>query len=77
MVHHIEWVQQDLLNYSQETFYGEEKVNRGHVTIYIGNGQYVAAHGRQGEYARNPAKQISVYEDKPSKYMYVYRFITK
>ena len=49
----------------------------GHVTIYIGNGIYVAAHGREGIFANNPAAQISVYNDSPSKYTYVYRFVTK
>ncbi len=49
----------------------------GHVTIYIGNGIYVAAHGCKGIYAKNPASQISVYNDKPSVYTYVYRFVTK
>ena len=47
----------------------------GHVTLYIGNGKYAAAHGRYGIYANNPAAQISVYNDSPSKYTYVYRFI--
>ncbi len=49
----------------------------GHVTIYIGNGIYVAAHGREGKLANNPAAQISVYNDSPSDYTYVYRFVTK
>ncbi len=49
----------------------------GHVIIYIGNGVYVAAHGCKGVYAKNPAAQISVYNDNPSKYTYVYRFVTK
>lgn len=44
----------------------------GHVTIYIGNGVYVAAHTNKVA----TEKQISVYNDSPSKYMYVYRFIT-
>lgn len=44
----------------------------GHVTIYIGNGVYVAAHTDKVA----TEKQISVYNDSPSKYMYVYRFIT-
>lgn len=44
----------------------------GHVTIYIGNGVYVAAHTNK----LATEKQISVYNDSPSKYMYVYRFIT-
>lgn len=47
----------------------------GHVTIYIGNGKYVAAHGQNGYYATHPNEQISVYTDSPSKYIYVYRFI--
>lgn len=45
----------------------------GHVTIYIGDGQYVAAHGREGITGPN---QISVYVDNPSNYTYVYRFVT-
>lgn len=45
----------------------------GHVTLYIGNGLYVAAHTH---YPSNPSKDITVYEDSPSKYTYVYRFIT-
>lgn len=44
----------------------------GHVTIYIGNGVYVAAHTDKVA----TEKQISVYNDSPSKYTYVYRFIT-
>ena len=48
----------------------------GHVTLYIGNGKYAAAHGCQGTLANNPAAQITVYNDSPSKYTYVYRFIT-
>lgn len=48
----------------------------GHVTLYIGNGIYVAAHGCQGALASNPAAQISVYSDTPATYTYVYRFIT-
>lgn len=47
----------------------------GHVTIYIGNGKYVAAHGQNGYYATHPNEQISVYTDSPSKYTYVYRFV--
>lgn len=47
----------------------------GHVTLYIGNGIYAAAHSDSGKYASNPAAQISVYNDSPSKYTYVYRFI--
>lgn len=46
-----------------------------HVTIYIGNGKYVAAHGQNGYYATHPNEQISVYTDSPSKYVYVYRFV--
>lgn len=43
----------------------------GHVTLYIGNGNYVAAHS-----AKKPKpEQIDVYQDNPSKYMRVYRFI--
>ena len=42
-----------------------------HVTIYLGNGNYVAA--RSAKLPR--ARQIEVYQDNPSKYMYVYRFI--
>lgn len=56
---------------------GDVLWRKGHVTIYIGNGVYVAAHGCQGKLASNPAAQISVYNDSPSKYTYVYRFITK
>ena len=44
----------------------------GHVTIYIGNGVYVAAYTDKVA----TEKQISVYNDSPSKYTYVYRFIT-
>lgn len=47
------------------------RAGKGHVTIYIGNGNYVAAHG--ASFPR--ASQISVYQDTPSKYMSVYRFI--
>lgn len=47
----------------------------GHVTLYIGNGKYVAAHGDEGWYANNPAEQITVYNDNPSEYTYVYRFV--
>ena len=47
----------------------------GHVTLYIGDGLYVAAHGSEGKYASNPAAQISVYNDSPSSYTYVYRFV--
>lgn len=50
----------------------------GHVTIYIGNGKYVAAHGEHGPnniYAKHPERQIEVYTDYPSKYTYVYRFV--
>lgn len=54
---------------------GDVLWRQGHVTIYIGNGKYVAAHGRDGSYARNPASQISVYNDSPAKYTYVYRFV--
>lgn len=43
-----------------------------HVTLYIGNGVYVAAHGKS--FPIND--QISVYSDNPAKYTYVYRFIT-
>lgn len=46
---------------------GEE----GHVVIYIGNGNYVAAHTDQVPIA----DQITVYQDNPSEYMKVYRFI--
>lgn len=43
----------------------------GHVTIYIGNGNYVAAHS-----AKKPKEdQITVYQDNPAKYTRVYRFI--
>ena len=56
---------------------GDVLWRRGHVIIYIGNGVYVAAHGCEGKYASNPAIQISVYNDSPSKYTYVYIFITK
>lgn len=45
----------------------------GHVTIYIGNGNYVAA--RSAKLPRS--RQIEVYQDTPSKYMYVYRFVGK
>ncbi len=49
------------------------KGKEGHVTIYIGNGNYVAAHS-----AKKPkASQITVYQDNPSNYMYVYRFVGK
>lgn len=44
----------------------------GHVTMYIGDGQYVAAHGS----SFSKPNQISVYTDNPSNYTYVYRFIT-
>lgn len=44
----------------------------GHVTLYIGNGIYAAAHGKS--FPIND--QISVYSDNPVKYTYVYRFIT-
>lgn len=45
--------------------------DQGHVTLYIGNGNYVAAHS-----AKKPkADQITVYQDNPSNYMRVYRFI--
>lgn len=44
----------------------------GHVTLYIGNGIYAAAHGKS--FPIND--QISVYSDNPAKYTYVYRFIT-
>lgn len=47
------------------------KGKEGHVTIYVGNGNYVAA--RSAKLPR--ARQIEVYQDNPSKYMYVYRFI--
>ena len=44
----------------------------GHVTLYIGNGLYAAAHS-----ANKPeADQISVYNDNPANYTYVYRFVT-
>ena len=44
---------------------------QGHVTIYIGNGNYVAAHS-----AKKPKEdQITVYQDNPAKYTRVYRFI--
>ena len=45
----------------------------GHVTLYLGNGQYAAAHGQN----YSEADQITVYQDSPSNYTYVYRFITK
>lgn len=45
----------------------------GHVIIYIGNGKYVAAHGKNGKALKD---QITVYTDNPHKYTYVYRFIT-
>lgn len=51
-----------------------ENGRSGHVTIYIGDGQYVAAHGRINIPGPN---QISVYRDNPSNYKYVYRFITE
>lgn len=45
--------------------------DKGHVTIYIGNGNYVAAHS-----AKKPQEdQITVYQDNPAKYTRVYRFI--
>lgn len=47
------------------------KGSEGHVTIYIGNGNYVAAH--TDKYPQ--ASQISVYQDNPSSYTNVYRFI--
>lgn len=50
------------------------KGSEGHVTIYLGNGNYVAARGVKG---KTKAQQISVYQDSPSKYTYVYRFIGK
>lgn len=49
------------------------KGREGHVTIYLGNGNYVAA--RSAKLPR--ARQIEVYQDNPSGYMYVYRFIGK
>lgn len=55
---------------------GDVLWRKGHVTIYIGNGIYVAAHGNSGKYKSNPAAQISVYNDSPSRYTYVYRFIS-
>lgn len=45
--------------------------DKGHVTLYIGNGNYVAAHTDE----KPQADQISVYQDNPSNYMNVYRFI--
>ena len=48
----------------------------GHVTLYLGNGVYVAAHGEQGHYATHPEDQISIKNENPNKYTYVYRFIT-
>ena len=47
------------------------KGTKGHVTIYLGDGNYVAAH--TDKYAQ--ADQISVYQDSPSNYTNVYRFI--
>ncbi len=45
--------------------------DKGHVTLYIGNGNYVAAHS-----AKKPQEdQITVYQDNPAKYTRVYRFI--
>lgn len=51
---------------------GDVLWRKGHVTLYIGNGLYVAAHSSK----LPPDKQIDVYNDNPSKYTYVYRFIT-
>ncbi len=45
--------------------------SEGHVVIYIGNGNYVAAHSAK----RPKASQITVYQDNPANYMDVYRFI--
>lgn len=45
----------------------------GHVIIYIGDGKYVAANNNDCPIP----DQISVYNDNPSKYTYVYRFITQ
>lgn len=44
---------------------------QGHVTLYIGNGNFVAAHT---DTVPKP-NQITVYQDRPSAYMRVYRFI--
>lgn len=45
--------------------------DKGHVTLYIGNGNYVAAHS--SKYSK--PNQITVYQDSPYKYMNVYRFV--
>lgn len=50
---------------------GDVLWRQGHVTLYIGNGNYVAAHTDQ----KPKADQITVYRDTPSKYTRVYRFI--
>ncbi len=46
---------------------------KGHVIIYIGNGNYVAA--RSGKFER--PRQIEVYQANKNDYTYVYRFIGK
>ncbi len=50
---------------------GDVLWKKGHVAMYIGNGNYVAAHS--SKYPQ--ASQISVYQDNPSKYTYIYRFV--
>lgn len=52
---------------------GDVLWREGHVVIYLGNGNYVAAHTDTIPFAR----QISVYQDNPAKFTYVYRFIEK
>jgi hypothetical protein len=49
---------------------GDVLWKKGHVVLYIGNGQYVAAHTDE----KPLADQITVYTDNPSNYTYVYRF---
>lgn len=45
--------------------------DKGHVIIYLGNGNYVAARSDK----RPKPQQIEVYQDNPANYQYVYRFI--
>lgn len=51
---------------------GDVLWRQGHVTLYIGNGLYAAAHNS----GKPKADQISVYSDEPREYQRVYRFVT-
>lgn len=52
---------------------GDVLWKNGHVTLYLGNGKFVAAHSEK----KAKADQISVCNENISEYTYVYRFITK